>query len=120
MLATCLGFHGAKSEIDLEIFLDPLRPLDGGGGLVCALMAPEDTAKLSLDSALSDRCCGGAGAGLLTGPSGEGMSATAAACKNTDRFDRAVFRLTADWDPCSDSELFMEEVKEPPGNLVLR
>ena len=115
-----MGFQGASNEIDLEIFLEPLRPLDGGGGLVWALIAPEDTAKLSLDSALSDLCCCGAGAGLLTGPSGEGMSATAAACRNTDRFDRAVFRLIADWEPCSDSELLMDEVNEPPGNFVLR
>ena len=53
-----------------------------------------------------------------TGPSaGEGMSATAAACRNTDRFDRAVLRLTADWPawlPCSDSELLIDEVKDPP------
>lgn len=81
--------------MDLEIFLEPFRlEFVGGGGCggrVWALIVPEFTAKLSRLSADKERV-----GGIRMASGGDGMSATAAACKNTDRLDRAVFLLTAD------------------------
>lgn len=91
MSCTGRGFHGASSEIDLEIFFDPFkldRLAEGGG---CGSRV--DGGSIVRLSADNDLCCAVAGRLVI---SAVGISATAAACRNTDRFDMLVLRLTAD------------------------